>query len=217
MSSSALVILSLNALWSMKRSARLEAKRVEMEGLANLGRLSAVLAHEIRNPLGSIKGFAQLAAESADECTRKPLDAIVRESKRLERLVNDLLLFAKPIRPAFRVFEWRPLAAELGVHALQAIGVRPIRFSSHSHIGKLSTDPDLLKQVLFNLVRNSIEAIPDSATGEIRLNATSNSGSTIVTILDNGPGFPMPFENNCLNPSRPPRPRGATARSRPTS
>jgi two-component system sensor histidine kinase HydH len=200
-SSSALVILSLYALWSIKRAARLEAKRVEMEGLANLGRLSAVLAHEIRNPLGSIKGFAQLASESADERMRKPLDAIVRESRRLERLVNELLLFGKPIRPAFRVVEWEPLAAELGFQARQSIGGRPIQFATQSQIRKLSTDPDLLKQVLCNLIRNSVEAIPESTLGEISLDAaTSDSGTTVVTILDNGSGIPDAIRKKLFEP-----------------
>ena len=61
----ALILVSLYSLWATRRGVALELKQVELEHLARLGTMSAVLAHEIRNPLGTIKGFAQLALEQA--------------------------------------------------------------------------------------------------------------------------------------------------------
>lgn len=61
----ALILFSGYLVWSMRRTARFERRQAELEHLARLGKLSAVLAHEIRNPLGTIKGFAQLAGEKA--------------------------------------------------------------------------------------------------------------------------------------------------------
>ena len=190
LSGSVLLLVSLYAVWTTRRAARLERQRVEMDSLAQLGQLSAVLAHEIRNPLGAIKGFAQLARENTEPAKLKPLDAIVRESKRLENLVNSLLLYGRPVSPLPRTFEWGPLAAELETHAKAAIGVRPIRFLSDSQIRTLSTDPDLLKQVLQNLIRNAIEAIPDSAAGEVCLHAAARDGGVVIAVEDNGPGIP---------------------------
>ena len=188
---SVLLLVSVLAMWSMSRAARLERRQLETERLAELGSLSAVLAHEIRNPLGAIKGFAQLARESAGGGSAKPLDAIVRESRRLETLVNSLLLYGRPLEPAIRPTEWATLAGDLAAHAREAIGVRPIRFTADSEIGELQTDPDLLKQALLNLIRNSVEAIPDGATGSVRVHAGAGpGGSVVISVEDDGPGLP---------------------------
>ncbi len=61
-----LVMLSLYGIWATRRAALLEMQRLELEHLAHMGKMAAVLAHEIRNPLGTIKGFAQLAGEKTD-------------------------------------------------------------------------------------------------------------------------------------------------------
>lgn len=60
-----LVLLSVYSLWAMRRAARLQVRQLELEHLAHIGKMSAVLAHEIRNPLGTIKGFVQLAGNAS--------------------------------------------------------------------------------------------------------------------------------------------------------
>jgi two-component system sensor histidine kinase HydH len=190
-SGTVLLFVSLTAIWSLRRAARLERRKMETERLAELGSLSAVLAHEIRNPLGTVKGFAQLAAEGADPGTRKPLDAIVRECGRLESLVNSLLLYGRPVTPEIRSTEWQSLEPDLAGYAAHTIGDRPIEFRSESQIRSLPTDGPLLKQALFNLIRNSVEAIPDGHPGKIRLRATPAPGDEIViSVEDDGPGLP---------------------------
>lgn len=91
----ALLALSGYAVWSARR-------RAALAHLAQLGTLSAVLAHEIRNPLGTIKGFVQLAGEKAAEDTAALLAPALEEIRRLERLVNDLLLYGRPPSPQLR-------------------------------------------------------------------------------------------------------------------
>ena len=186
-----LLLVSLYAIWIARRAARLEQERLRMENLAHLGTLSAVLAHEIRNPLGAIKGFAQLARESAGPAGAKPLDAIVRESRRLENLVNSLLLYGRQVQPVPRSTTWEAVAGELGPHVREAIGARPIRYSAESGVERFSTDPDLLKQVLLNLIRNSVEALAERGEGEIRLRARAGTGGAVViSVEDDGPGIP---------------------------
>lgn len=185
-----LVLVSAFAIWSMNRAALMERRQMETERLAQLGTLSAVLAHEIRNPLGAIKGFAQLARESAGEQGAKPLDAIVRESKRLEVLVNSLLLYGRPRKPVIRRMAWTAFGAELEAHAREMAGARRIRVSIEG-AAEFDTDPDLLEQALLNLMRNAVEAIPDCAEGLIRVRADSSSGGRVaITVEDNGPGLP---------------------------
>lgn len=90
-----LVMLSLYGIWATRRAALLEMQQLELEHLAHLGKMAAVLAHEIRNPLGTIKGFAQLVGEKTDASVRPLLEPILSETGRLEGLVNDLLLYGQ--------------------------------------------------------------------------------------------------------------------------
>jgi signal transduction histidine kinase len=194
-----LLLVSLVAIWSINRAARLERIHLEHERLAQLGSLSAVLAHEIRNPLGAIKGFAQLARERADASAAKPLDAIVRESRRLENLVNSLLLYGRPSQPSIRPAEWNQLADDLEAHAREAIGTRPVRFSMDSRLNELRTDPDLLKQALLNLIRNAVEAAPDGGT--VRLSAERTIGGDVaISVEDDGPGIPEAVRAKLFSP-----------------
>jgi two-component system, NtrC family, sensor histidine kinase HydH len=196
-----LLAVSAFALWTYRRASLLAQRQLQAERLAELGTLSAVLAHEIRNPLGAIKGFAQLARENADSAAAKPLDAIVRESLRLEALVESLLLYARPVTPSFRVTEWEAFAEELRVHAASWIGARPIRFETESDIERFSTDPNLLKQALLNLVRNAVESIPNPDPGEVRLGARRTGEHTVeITVTDNGAGIPEAVHTKLFSP-----------------
>jgi signal transduction histidine kinase len=196
-----LLLVSLAAIWSMKRAARFERRQLETERLAELGSLSAVLAHEIRNPLGAIKGFAQLAREQTAGCDAAPLDAIVRESRRLENLVNSLLLYGRPLSPVFRRTQWDAFASDLAAHAREAIADRPIRFTSGSTVRELDTDPDLLKQALLNLIRNAVEAVPDGCQGTLTLRAAGTpSGGVLLSLEDDGPGLPASVQAKLFSP-----------------
>ena len=94
-----LIGLSFYAVWLARRSSALERRQAVLEHLARLGRLAATLAHEIRNPLGTIKGFTQLAVERTDSKTAELLEPVLRETRRLERLVSDLLTYGRPPEP----------------------------------------------------------------------------------------------------------------------
>ena len=201
LSGSVLLVISFYAIWSTRRAARFQIQQVETERLAKLGLLSTTLAHEIRNPLGAIKGFAQLAREHASARQEKPLNAIVRESLRLEALVNALLLYGRPQNPVVRPTEWEALAADLATHAREAIGDRPIRFLCDSRIQNISTDPDLLKQALLNLIRNSVEAMPEGSEGTVSLCAApARDGTLEISVEDDGPGIPEPVRSKLFAP-----------------
>lgn len=194
-----LVILSLYALWMARRTAAMQMKQLELEHLARLGRLAAVLAHEIRNPLGTIKGFAQLAAEQASDCVKELLAPILTETGRLEHLVNDLLLYGRPPTPAFAVTGWSRMATAIEAHARQQIGDRPIRFQVERSAVAWETDANLLQQILLNLVRNAIEAIPSDEPGEISIRLDRRGGVSI-SVTDTGPGIPPADEPRVWEP-----------------
>ena len=179
-----LVLLSLYAVWTARRAAQLKH-------LAQLGKLSAVLAHEIRNPLGTIKGFAQLAAEKADAGVRALLEPVLEEVVRLERLVNDLLLYGRPVAPAVRETHWNSLAEQLEVNARQLADGRRVNVAVEPAACRFRTDPDLLRRALLNLVRNAVEAAAESPTRRSgwRWPRTAAEARS-VTVEDNGPGIP---------------------------
>ncbi len=105
-------------------------------------------------------------------------------------LVNDLLLYGREPEVRLRPVEWATVAGAVEAYARHAIGDRPIIFKwDHAH-WRWDTDPDLLKQVLLNLVRNSIEALGDAPHGMVRLRASANAGRGLtITVEDSGPGI----------------------------
>ncbi len=197
----ALLLLSAYALRSLRRAAQLEQRRIELEHLAHLGEMSAVLAHEIRNPLGTIKGFVQLAGEKAEPGTRALLEPVLDEIRRLERLVRDLLLYGRTPQPELRPVEWPALAAELEAYARDTIGHRPVRFACSSEAWRLRTDPDLLKQALMNLIRNAVEALEGAEGGQVRLSLSPGPrGGAVIAVEDNGPGIPEQIRGRLFEP-----------------
>jgi signal transduction histidine kinase len=199
-SAAVLMALAGLALWSMNRASRLERRQMETERLAELGSLSAVLAHEIRNPLGAIKGFAQLAREGAGARAARPLDAIVRESQRLERLATSLLLYGRPQQPVLCDVSWPAIASDLEAHARETIGGRPIEFTAGGDLSELRTDPDLLKQALLNLIRNAVEAIPEGSPGSVRIEAARDAAGVRISVEDDGPGLPESVRSKVFDP-----------------
>jgi two-component system, NtrC family, sensor histidine kinase HydH len=185
-----LVMLSLYGIWANRRAAQFEVRQLELEHLAHLGKMAAVLAHEIRNPLGTIKGFAQLAGERTDASIRPLLEPILKETGRLEGLVNDLLLYGRPPAPVVRMARWEETLGPLRAHAQQIIGARDIRFVPDNPGLEWETDPHLLQEALLNLIRNAADAIGDAAGGEVRLEIRSRRPKGLtLSVIDNGPGL----------------------------
>ena len=187
----AVVALSFVVAWHIRRAARMEQRHLQLEHLAQLGKMSAALAHEIRNPLGTIKGYAQLLEERFDESEQTLVRPILDETVRLESLVKDLLLYGRPPEPQVRPVDWSEIAESIRVNAIQAIGERPVRFVASGAAPRFETDRRLLTQVLLNLVRNAVEAIPDGEAGEVTLRLEcGESGGVRIEVADTGPGMP---------------------------
>ncbi len=160
---------------------------------AALGRLGAVVAHEVRNPLGAIKGFAQLAAArfSEDDPAHGDMETIIEECNRLDRLVGSLLAYARtpapvPARVDVRtvveraVQLARPRAEEAHVALTHQAPAEPV-------VG--SVDAEQLTQAVLNVLINGIEAAAPGGRVEVYLALTSR-GKFSVWVDDSGPGFP---------------------------
>jgi two-component system sensor histidine kinase HydH len=186
-------------LWTSRRNTRLEARQREMEHLARLGQMSAVLAHEIRNPLGAVKGFVQLAQEEGNGSVRNMLTPALGEIARLERLVSDLLLYGRPPKPSFEKVRWAEIVDILGRGLTTSAGPDRVRLTMDAAGHTLRTDRNLLVQALLNLTRNAAEAV-EKTGGEVRVSLRHEPGWFVICISDDGPGFSQEARKRMFEP-----------------
>lgn len=151
---------------------RMEEDLKRTDRLASLGALSAQLAHEIRNPLAAMRGSAQLLAQeqSTDAVVQKLTGILTREADRLARLVEDFLRFARPPEPQRRPVALDALLSET-VEMLRADPMaREVMMEVRAPEALTApVDPDQLRQVLINLVRNGFQAAGPRGTVRVAL------------------------------------------------
>jgi two-component system sensor histidine kinase HydH len=179
--------------------AQREALAGELERgrrLAALGTMSAVLAHELRNPLASLKGHAQLLAERVerDEVLRPKADRVVNEAVRLEQLMNDLLSFVKS--GELRREEADP--NDVLRAAVEASGGGSVEARYLPARTPWPLDAGRMQQALENVLRNAVQASPAGQQVEA---AVGMEGKALVfTVKDKGPGIPAGEEERIFEP-----------------
>jgi signal transduction histidine kinase len=165
----------------MRQSARLSA----------LGEFSAGIAHEIRNPLTSIKTFTQLLqTEYEDPNFRKEfVDSVTREVNRINRIVNDLLDYSRPRADNRQATDIAKLVDETLASVIPAYNEHHITIKkNYNQTPPVVIDPEQVRQVLVNLVINAVEAMPSG--GSITCTIRENKGEAEIEIADTGKGIP---------------------------
>jgi two-component system sensor histidine kinase HydH len=161
--------------------------------LASIGRLAAGIAHEIRNPLSSIKGFATYFKERYREVPedQKTAEIMVQEVERLNRVIGQLLEFARPMKlnkKQASIHEVVTYSLKMIQKQAQDKGVA-VNTNLSPEIKDVSIDTDRISQVLLNLYLNAIEAMDQGGTLRIDSSLDDESGKVTIAVSDNGVGI----------------------------
>ncbi len=202
-------VISFQTLSEVRRAAE---RRRQQERMAALGEMAARMAHEIRNPLASISGAAQVLAteEGSGGKSRRLLDIVVRESRRLSQVLQDFLQFARPGAEAKRDVRISSLVEE----CLALLKTSPDFREDHRVEVRippdltLPADENLLRQVVWNLARNALQAMPQG--GSLLVEAQVEAGGDWVTLrfTDTGEGVPEEILARAFEPFVTGRPDG---------
>lgn len=181
------------------------------EQLAVIGEMAAVIAHEVRNPLAVIaNAVASLRREGLSRHDHDTLLAILdEEAHRLNRLVTDLLAYARPVnlqRQRVVLGDLAERAAVLAAHRTEA----KITFDEASVRGQVWGDSNLLRQVLDNLVDNAVQATGGTGIVQINVKTTNKDGidGFLVTVSDDGEGMDTQVRSRAKDPFFTTRPSG---------
>ncbi len=170
------------------------ARAQAAERLATLGRIAAGLAHEIRNPLGSIRGSVEMLGESpALSREDKELCAIIRrEALRLNQLVTDMLDLSKPRAPEVEAVDVAALARDVVALAARTerSGTGDVSVVYDGPEGEVMArcDGSQMRQVLWNLVRNAVQA--SGAGSRVTVKLVPRARDIVLRVEDQGPGIP---------------------------
>ena len=182
----AICLLSdLTQLASLQRQMQLR------ENLAALGELSAGIAHEFKNALATISGYAQMIhADPAAPDTSENAEKILDQTRHVTHVVTEFLRFARPLEISEERVDLRRLLAKVGAEVQELFP--QARIEPEGEFSEIGGDEGLLRQAFLNLVRNAAEAASgvSGPTVTVRAELTGPEAAQRVRILDNGPGIP---------------------------
>jgi two-component system, NtrC family, sensor histidine kinase AtoS len=179
------VILSFSDLTEVKQ---LQEQMELKERLTALGEMSAGIAHELRNPMAVIAGYLNLLAKKLDGSGQAVIKDILTEIRGMNRIIGDLLTFARPTALNRTEINLRELIETCVSTVLQAKGVDTgITTVLELSDGNVSVDEVLMRQALGNIVQNAVEAMHDGGTLTVR---SHYDRELVIVIKDNGTGMP---------------------------
>lgn len=186
----------------LRRIKELEARVRQSEKLAAVGRLAAGVAHEVRNPLSSMRGLARFLARGLDEKSREAeyLKVMVDEIDRLNRVVTGLLDFARPRQPDLARLDLNDVirhtlglvrddARHQGVNLAENLAAGPVL---------VLADRDQATQAILNILLNGLEAMPQG--GRLSVASAAEDGYGRVLVEDTGLGIPLEDRSRLFDP-----------------
>uniref|UniRef100_C6E5M4 histidine kinase n=1 Tax=Geobacter sp. (strain M21) TaxID=443144 RepID=C6E5M4_GEOSM len=178
----------------------LQEEMMRLDRLASLGKLSAGIAHEVRNPL---TGISLLLDDLHDQASSSPEDRdlikkALAEIERVEKLVNALLNYSSPVRADFRECDLNRLVCDTVLLMRRQCERQKVQLSvAEGEVPPLRLDPEKIKQAVLNIVKNAQEALPEG--GRIEVATSVQDGYAVIGIGDDGRGIasrdlPLIFE-----------------------
>jgi two-component system sensor histidine kinase PilS (NtrC family) len=168
---------------------RLETEMKQKEKWAAIGELSSNIAHEIRNPLASLKGSIEMLKEDSvsKNYKKRLMEIALNEMERLDRIITDFLTYSRPTPPEFKRFELHSMLDET-IELLKNVEQNNISINK-KYTGRLEVDadPQKMRQVFWNLGINSIEAMPEG--GELIISTRNMDRYVEIIFKDFGAGI----------------------------
>jgi len=183
-----------------------------LDAISHMGTLSLGMAHEIKNPLVSISGSAQLLRKKLPSEHHKFLDVVIKESDRINRMVDRMLNFARPLELDVQTINIHQILEEILLLEKES-HQELIQFEAiyDPSLPAIQGDGDQLKQVFLNLIQNAIEAMPDGGTLKVftrfhnEYAVKTHTGqdrrqTLLVEIVDSGTGIPPEAMKHLFTP-----------------
>lgn len=182
--------------------ARSQEALIRTETQAAQGQLVPMLAHNIRNPLASIRATAQVTdSPELDAEVRESLQAIINTVDRLERWTGSLLAYLHPLKPQLSEVKLRQIVHGALVPLQQKLREKAITLEIPAWEeldDSMLTDEHLLEQAIYNLLQNAVEASPKQSVLKIHVELSPNSVSLLIA--DRGPGMPFTPDPHAISP-----------------
>src|SRR6266481_3627155 len=170
--------------------------------LAAIGRLTSGVAHEVKNPINAIVVHLEVLRQKMKEIdpdTRRHMDVIGSEIQRLDRVVQMLVDFTRPVDLRLSEMDLRKLVDEVVMLAAPAAERHKVRIERQASQDPLPArmDADLVKQAILNIVLNGVQAMPEGGT--LRLATRRDGDGALITVRDQGPGIPEEIRDKVFN------------------
>ncbi|MDQ0896805.1 ATP-binding protein [Paenibacillus sp. V4I7] len=177
-----------------------EEALLQSEKLSAIGQLAAGVAHEIRNPLTTLKGFVQLQQKGIS-VKEDNLKVMLSELDRINLIVSEFLFLAKPQASNFQTVDIKAILEDIGVFLQPQAILHNILFTMTfpAELPPVYGEMNQLKQVFINVLKNAMEAMPSGGTVRIEL-LTETPKHNIVRIIDHGCGIPQEALNRLGDP-----------------
>ncbi len=177
----------------LKELERARDRLIEAERMASVGRMASHLAHEIRNPLTVIGGFASsIARQHADEPkTHRNATIIYEETRRLERTLANVLDYTRPLRPNKRPTDINDIVRQTAEQFKSYLDESKIalKLSLAEGVPQVEADAEMIKQVVINFIKNAVEAMESRGEGTLSISTDARDAEVEIVFADTGAGM----------------------------